>query len=651
MKKTVFLITLLIFTAFVIHLNAQDVIKVRLDGNSAGRVFEGIGAVSAGASSRLLADYPEPARSHVLDYLFKPKFGAAFQHLKVELGCGENSTCGSEPSHAYNTEELVKPVDRGYELWLASEARKRNPRVILDCLPWGYPGFLPGKFTQSSADWFVSFLDLARDKYNMRFDWVGAAQNEWGTDLDWIVNTMRPTLDRHGYRDVNIQGPELWGEHNWKIFNEFDKKPNAAKFIDAVCYHYVNGREPWSVDFDGRPATEKAKDSGKPLWAGEEWSTYAGRWDSIGALYVARLINKLYIRDQITKVQFWTPFDGIYNTLDWHDTGFLQADQPWSGYYEIWPALWAVAHTTQFTEPGWPYLDSSCGRFSESTWKGSYVTLRSPSGNDWSMIITTGNAVTMEAEIATGLNTGTVHVWKSDEGVQFIEQKIINPKKGKFSIALKPNSIYTLTTTTGQHKGMYPAPTAGPFPFPYKEDFESCPAGSTPKYFADQKGTFEVADVPGYGRCLKQIVDVPGHTCGYFMKFSRPYTVIGDPAWKDYTISSDVYIVAGEVEIGGRFSGNMSELAYRLSLDKTGNWRLSYRGNTLASGWTFVFDASEWHSMSLTFSGNAITASIDGRQVAKVADDSAGAGMVCIVSSYYPNMFDNISIKNSGEGD
>ena len=33
---------------------------------------EGIGAVSAGAPSRLLVDYPEPYRSQVLDYLFKP---------------------------------------------------------------------------------------------------------------------------------------------------------------------------------------------------------------------------------------------------------------------------------------------------------------------------------------------------------------------------------------------------------------------------------------------------------------------------------------------------------------------------------------------------------------------------------------------------
>lgn len=31
-------------------------------------------------------DYPEPQRSEILDYLFKPNFGAALSILKVEIG-------------------------------------------------------------------------------------------------------------------------------------------------------------------------------------------------------------------------------------------------------------------------------------------------------------------------------------------------------------------------------------------------------------------------------------------------------------------------------------------------------------------------------------------------------------------------------------
>ncbi|MEN8117718.1 MAG: hypothetical protein ABFS16_12105, partial [Bacteroidota bacterium] len=69
-------------------------IEIRLDPRSEGRVFEGIGTLSAGASSALLIDYPEPYRSEILDFLFSPKLGIGFQHLKVEIGSGMNSTCG-----------------------------------------------------------------------------------------------------------------------------------------------------------------------------------------------------------------------------------------------------------------------------------------------------------------------------------------------------------------------------------------------------------------------------------------------------------------------------------------------------------------------------------------------------------------------------
>ena|SRR5438270_8356146 len=46
--------------------------SIVLDAHASGRTFDGIGALSAGASTRLLVDYPEPQRSQILDYLFKP---------------------------------------------------------------------------------------------------------------------------------------------------------------------------------------------------------------------------------------------------------------------------------------------------------------------------------------------------------------------------------------------------------------------------------------------------------------------------------------------------------------------------------------------------------------------------------------------------
>ncbi len=82
-----------------------------------GRRFDGIGGLSGGgATSRFLPDYIKPSRSQILDFLFKPGFGASLHILKVEIGGGAQSSEGTEHSHMYN--ETEENYERGYEWWL-----------------------------------------------------------------------------------------------------------------------------------------------------------------------------------------------------------------------------------------------------------------------------------------------------------------------------------------------------------------------------------------------------------------------------------------------------------------------------------------------------------------------------------------------------
>ncbi|WP_167607698.1 hypothetical protein [Maribellus sediminis] len=640
MKKYVFSLVVMFF--FVSAVEGQKTISLSADDS--GRVFEGIGAVSAGASTRNLFDYPEKQRSEVLDFLFKPKFGAGFQHLKVEIGSGENSTCGSEPSHAITREELLDPKPRGYEFWFMAEARKRNPEIILDCLPWAYPGWIGDRFSQESADWFVAFLEVARKYYGLEIDWIAAAQNEMGSDLNWIAKNLRPTLDAHGFAKVKIQAPDDDSEF-WQVFDEFEKHPEYDSLIDAVGYHYVDGREPWEIDQKGgRDATEKAKQSGKPLWASEEWSQSGEEWGGKGALYLARLMNKLYTRDRITKYEIWSPFDGIYNQIIWANTGALQADSPWDGHYTVWPAVWALAHTTQFAEPGWVYMDGACGQFDPATWQGSHVALRNPDTGDWSVIMVTGEKQKVKLAIGEGLKTGTVYVWKSTETDQFVKQKSSTLKNGSVEIEMEADAIYTLTSTTGQVKGSYGnLPESKPFPFPYTEDFESYSYGETPRYFSDQKGTFETCLSPKGGRCLTQIVPEQG-ILWYSNWLLKPHSLFGDLNWTDYAIESDILLTGGDVEIGGRYA-DRNKLGFRWILTSDGRWQLNWQYTTLASGQIEKFKPADWHHLRLEMKGNQITGLIDGKKLASVTTESGMKGMAFIAATYDRNLFDNIKVE------
>ena len=114
------------------------------------------------------------------------------------------------------------------------------------------------------------------------------------------------------------------------------------------------------------------------------------------------------------------------------------------------------------------------------------------------------------------------------------------PQNGAIALTLKPISIYTITTTTGQRKGEYPAPPAEkPFPFPYHENYDHyAKTGVLPYYQCDIQGVFEVADRPdGQGKCLQAVV-----------KFRNTknaldgFTVLGDAGWQDYQVSVDVLL-------------------------------------------------------------------------------------------------------------
>lgn len=85
----------LVFAAIAAGASAQQATSYTIDDgackpNPSGcRTLHGVGGLSGGgATSVLLPYYSEPYRSQILDYLFKPNFGASLHILKVEIGGG-----------------------------------------------------------------------------------------------------------------------------------------------------------------------------------------------------------------------------------------------------------------------------------------------------------------------------------------------------------------------------------------------------------------------------------------------------------------------------------------------------------------------------------------------------------------------------------
>ena len=288
------------------------------------------------------------------------------------------------------------------------------------------------------------------------------------------------------------------------------------------------------------------------------------------------------------------------------------------------------------------------------------MSLRSPNGKDFSLIAETIEAKTSRSAtfaITGGLSRGALRVWRTDLRSNtnedwFVKQADVIPQNGSFTMSFDPGCLYSVTTTAGQSKGMTTPPPPAPLALPYKDDFQQYDIGKTPRYFSDQHGTFELAPAGGgrKGKCLRQVVTAKPVV---WNGDADPGTIIGDPSWKTYRVSSDVLLEQpGYVDLIGRVmqTDQQNKInGYHLRLTDKGHWSLFCRGydkdnkkdkeTELASGnLATAAGTGKWHQIALSFKDNKITAVIDGAVVAKeIADSTHASGFVGYQVSRWQN--------------
>ncbi len=293
-------------TSVVSDVMNLSVVRIPLgEDGASGPIFDGLGGLSAGAGTRLLIDYHEPQRSWVLDYLFKPSFGAALQVLKIEIGGTGDSTIGTEDSH----ERIRGHIDmgRGYELWFAQEALRRNPKLVLYGLPWTFPpwvevaseGFGAAAITYL-ADWVVG-VEQALGRPLQYLGW----HNESPWEDSWVFG-LRQELDRRGKQHVQLVvadcGPNY--QTSYAQLDGFFHNKTLSSAAAAIGLHYPNSIMP------GRLSSSQAYyrnlsslPDGQKLWSSEEFSTPATQ---SGSRCLAKLFNRNFIDANLTSSIVWS---------------------------------------------------------------------------------------------------------------------------------------------------------------------------------------------------------------------------------------------------------------------------------------------------------------------------------------------------------
>lgn len=644
-----------------------------LDPKGPGRLYDGIGAISS-SSSLLLYDYPEPQRGQILDYLFKPNYGASLDIFKFEIGSDTNSTTSAEPSHERSPSEIN--CHRGIEWWMAKEAKARNPQIKLYALMWGAPGwFKDGKlWGDDHVKYLKTWLGCAKEN-GLHIDYLGGGNERYNPPppVSFYI-ALHKALEKE-YPDVKIVASDEHAPPNyWRIATEMLANPEGPGAISILGEHDVCH---WRSLYQHCDVSSDARASGKPLWNSEQSTQDA----AAGAEPLARAINRNYIEASLTANINWAIVAGYYGNTATGGQGLIISETPWNGAFQVSKSLWVDAHMTQFVRPGWRYLDLGSTYLTNGA---SFVTLYSPSTSDYTVVIESADATTDETVRfvpAKGLSTAPASLWVTDllsaNPADWFVDTGVRFGPGGATVMVKPHHLYTLSTVKGQNRnGAMQAAVAGKkrvdhtgryLPLPFHEDFEHVDATRRARFFQDQAGAFEAAPCKGGrdGTCYEQVVrmqPVLWHNGGKF-----PATLVGDPEWwGDYTVSTDAMLEEpGYVEVIGRIEQYNQNLlsGYHLRVADSGEWRLYSedsveKGNslgfdstspqtTLASG-KAEFGVGKWHSLTLSFKGDVIVAELDGKNLLRVEDSRHTKGQVgLLVAPWKMAEFDNLAVEKT----
>lgn len=660
--------------------------------------WHGLGTVTGNLSSRLLIDYKiqhPDAYWEILRLLFQPGYGASLNHIKIEFGSDINSSSGTEPAIMRTTEE-IPDVTRGAGFQLAADARMLNPEIGVDLLRWSEPKWVADAFARSQANgfaaryrWYKTAVDAAYDTYGLRFTHISADANETDRiDADWIVylsQHLKAESDaRYDYGKLKIVASDEVG--SWKIADAMLENSALRDAVDVIGAHYTTHASANALTLH--------QEYGKTIWYSEgiaptlearlhTKSAGGGISGTNGALDVCNRIINGYVNGRMTMYEYQPAVAAYYSGAKYVPKALLQAQTPWSGHYLPDVGLVTSAHFTHFLKLGWRFVDSACygdGKenhsISETT--NNYITLTDPHTGDYSIVLCNDSAEPRTYTFclrAMPKADAPITIWET-RGVQVGEafdahymqhrgtwQPVCIDEGYAYSVTVQPYTLMTITTL-GRDIGMQLPQSRyadTPLSLPYWDNFSYAEGflrmrGHAPLYTNDQGGAFEVTEYEGRPVLMQMIAAEAKSADWRYRSTPLPHTSLGDDRWMDYTAEIAVHFAHADAEnfvsLGVRYltpelDAETAENGYTLRLYPDGRYALHKNSDCMSAGRVQAFDATKWHTISLTAVGRRIAAAVDGMPCVDVTDTAsyAHAGRVALGSAYARNCFADLRVR------
>lgn len=708
-----------------IVIDGEEIAKAAENMN--GLTFKGFGVLDCNSTNALLLDYKaqHPEKYwEMLEVLFGGEH-PIMQHIKIEMGNDKNTSTGSQ-SCTMRYEDEYPNVNRVTGFQLAADAKKINPNVKVSLLYWCAPGWV-GSDWNNIYKWLKNTTIAAYREYGYMIDIISPGINEQKDDPKWIKQFNQwVENDTEGMisDDASVSGfrdgeEELFHEIQIIMSDEvgiascgpqLTSDEELRDAVDIVGYHY-------NTDDDSAGSFKRlAEEFDKEIWNSEAQATFGSTADrpnnnmegggsGIGGngspLEMANTMIKGFANSRRTHFVYQPTFGAFYEGMQYNYKDVMAARDPWSGYVNYDGALSIMQHFSKFAVTGWEYdtpdenvVWRAIPGASKSEASGTnpvngrnggdnYMTLASPDGKDFSVIICNDSAKTKEFTISPkNLENlpadAKLTVWetRAAEDGKLYNENYVKPVEtltanegGSYYVTVKPWSIVTVTTLdmadmeeelelpAASEKGRYVLDTdeTGKTQnledtYLYADDFDYEDMGNVttyedgeivesdksfiesrggedgfyPLYTQDTNGTFEaVLDEEGNG-----VLQMAGQTGGGSWNGGEPATTIGDYRWTNYKASVDFdltstseYLLLGVRQRGSAGGGDnkVSMSAYNVAVNQTGEWILRRYSSEIARGQVQIKDVSACN-VAIQAAGDTITVFVDGQEVHNYKD-------------------------------
>ena len=191
--------------------------------------------------------------------------------------------------------DLLHPIGER-ELWLLSEARKRNPQIATYALAWTLPGYLNnGSFYgPETITYFLDFLRCSRQRGAGDINTLGLWNEDLQPSQDWLVE-LRNALDVASFpTKISVMDNAYVNEDEvaWARANDtYRTAIGVAGLHDPCSYDYVP--MPWAAELDWN------------LWSSEDFSRDVSTWPD-SQNYWAKALSQHYVVMNITATISWS---------------------------------------------------------------------------------------------------------------------------------------------------------------------------------------------------------------------------------------------------------------------------------------------------------------------------------------------------------